>query len=156
MGDLSKTSTWGNITRKVILYSIPLFLVYFIFTFISNQMVFHNHNFPSVQLFCKSRSFRFIYRELEVYTFAYLGYRFIHKNLEFSWSKLFIYGVFALDILISCIGAYRYFIKDSAFLDVLYNQLLVFIASPFYFLIFTIFAIYLRPSMEKQNNDHKN
>ena len=156
MGDISTTSSGGSITKKVILYSIPLFLVYFVYTFISNQMVFHNHNYPSIQLFCKSRSFRFLYRELEVYTFAYLGYKFIQKNLNVTWSKLFLVTIFVFDIAVSCIGAFRYFVKDSGHLDVLYNQLLVFIASPFYFLIFTIFAIYLRPGMGMQNNDQKN
>ena len=156
MGDLFKTSSWGIITRKVIAYSIPLFVVYFVYTFISNQMVFHNHNFPSIQLFCKSRSFRFFFREIEVYTFAYLGFLFIRNNIDATWSKLFLATVFIIDIVVSCIGAFRYFVQDSATLDLVYNQLLVFIASPFYFLIFTIFAIYLRPSMEKQNNDHKN
>jgi hypothetical protein len=156
MGHLFKASAWGDITKKVIIYSIPLFIVYFIYMFISNQMVFHNHNYPSIQLFCRSRSFRFFFRELEVYTFAYLGYRFVKKHLEISWSKLFLLGVFSLDFFVSCIGAYRYFVKDSGFLDILYNQLLVFIASPFYFLIFAIFAIYLRPGINLDSNDQKN
>ena len=155
MDHLSKTSSWGKITRKVILYSLPLFLVYFVYMFISNQMVFHNHNYPSIQSFCKSRSFRFVFREIEVYTFAYFGYLFIRKNLCDSWSKLYIVILFALDIMVTCIGSIRYFIGDSPALDVLYNQLLVFIASPFYFLIFTIFAIYLQPGIELRKNENQ-
>lgn len=155
MGLLSETTPWGSITKKVIVYTIPLFLIYIVFIFISNQMVFHNHNYPSVQLFCKSRSFRFFFREIEVYTFAFLGYLFIKRNIGISWSKLFLITVFLIDFVVSCIGAFRYFIKDSETADLIYNQILVFIASPFYFLIFTIFAIYLRPGIVLRNNENQ-
>ncbi len=155
MGLLSETTPWGSITKKVIVYTIPLFLLYIVFIFISNQMVFHNHNYPSVQLFCKSRSFRFFFRELEVYTFAFFGYKFIVRHLNNSWSKLFLIVLFLIDIIVSSIGAVRYFIGDSPVLDVYYNQILVFIASPFYFLIFTIFAIYLRPGIVLRNNENQ-
>ncbi len=155
MGHISKASSWGSITKKIIIYTLPLFLVYFVYMFISNQMVYHNHNFPSVQHFCKSRSFRFLFRELEVYTFAYFGYKFIVKHLSDSWSKLFLIVLFLIDIIVSSIGAVRYFIGDSQVLDMYYNQILVFIASPFYFLIFTIFAIYLRPGIDLRSNENQ-
>lgn len=116
-------------------------------------MVFHNHHFPSVQMFFKSRSFRFFFRELEIYTFGYLGYRFLKQHLNVSWSKLFILGLIIGDVLVSSIGLYRYFVADSHYLDVVYNQILVLIASPFYFMIFSIFTLYLKPSNLIENKN---
>ncbi len=145
MDHLSETASWQEITKKIVLYCFPLLFIYAIFTFISNEMVYHNHHFPSIQLFCKSRSFRFIYREFEIYTFGYLGYRFLKNNTSVQWSKLFVLVLVFGDLFISSIGAYRYFVGDSPALDILYNQILVFFASPFYFMLFSIFVLYLRP-----------
>ena len=151
MDHLSQTASWQEITKKTFLYCIPLLIIYSIFTFISNEMVYHNHHFPSVQVFCKSRSFRFIYRELEIYTFGYLGYRFLKNNLQQQWYKLYVLVLICGDVFISSVGACRYFIGDSVRLDIMYNQVLVFFASPFYFMIFSIFALYLKPSTSIEN-----
>lgn len=152
MDHLPQTASWQEITKKVFLFCIPLLLIYSLFTFISNEMVYHNHHFPSVQLFCKSRSFRFIFREFEIYTFGFLGYRFLKKNLSTHWSRLFVLILLCGDVFISSIGAYRYFIGDSERLDIIYNQVLVFFASPFYFMLFSIFALYLKPSSLIEND----
>lgn len=145
MDHLSEATSWQGLTKKLILFCLPLLLIYAVFTFISNEMVYHNHHFPSVQLFFKSRSFRFFYREFEIYTFGYLGYRFFKRNINEHWSKLFILVLLIGDVFVSSIGAYRYFVSDSLQLDMLYNQVLVFFASPFYFMIFSIFTLYLKP-----------
>ncbi len=155
MDYLSEASTWQRITKKLILYCIPLLLIYALFIFISNEMVFHNHHFPSVQVFFKSRSFRFFFRELEVYTFGYLGFRFLKKHLSENWSKLFLLILIICDVLVSSVGFYRYSVADSHYLDIIYNQILVFIASPFYFMIFSIFALYLKPSNLIENRNEE-
>lgn len=149
MDNLSKAFTWPKTTKRIAIYCILLLGLNFVFEFISNEMVFQHNRYQNLQFLFENKVFRFFYRELIVYTFGYLGFRFFSKNGPKYLGKLFIYFLLLLDFCLGLIGFSHFLFNDVVVFDEIYNYLVTFIASPFYFMAFVIFAIYL-------NNNEKN
>jgi hypothetical protein len=148
MDNLSKAIEWQKNTKRIIVYSFVLLVLNFVFQFISNEIVFQNKNYQSLQFLFANKVFRFFYREIIVYTFGYLGFRFISKNVSKFWAKLFIYFLLLFDFCLGLIGVSHFVFNENILLENIYNYLVIFIASPFYFMAFVIFAVYL--------NNHEN
>lgn len=143
MDNVSKAITWQKNTRKIAIFCFLLLVLNFIFDFISNEMVFQNKNYQSLQFLFSNKVFRFFFRELNVYTFGFLGYRFISQIVSKKWANIFIYFLLLLDFILGIIGIFHFLFLDNPVLDISYNYLVTFIASPFYFMAFIIFVVYL-------------
>lgn len=153
MDNVSEAITWQKNTRKIAIFCILLLVLNFVFDFISNEMVFQNKNYKDLQFLFANKVFRFFYRELTVYTFGFLGYIYISKNVSKQWAKLFIYFLLLLDLSLGIIGVFHFLYPKNIPLDFAYNYLVTFIASPFYFMAFVIFAVYLRNNQNDQKEE---
>ena len=146
MDSLSQTNSWKKDTSRIVRYCIVLLLLHVFFQFFSNEMKYQAEKYVDFKILFSSRLFRFSYRELIVYTFGFLGYRFIFKAISALWAKVFIYVLFSLDFILCSMGIIHYMIPENIFFDLAYNYLLNFVASPFYFMVFIIFVVYLKPA----------
>jgi hypothetical protein len=149
MDSVSKAFTWQKNTRKIAIFCFFLLALNFIFSFISNEIVFQNKNYEHLQFLFSNKVFRFFYREINVYTFGFLGYRFINQNITKKWANIFIYFLVLLDFALGIIGVFHFLFIKNVVLDISYNYLLTFIASPFYFMVFIIFVVYLSNAESK-------
>jgi hypothetical protein len=150
MDNLSKAFTWQKTTKRIAIYCVLLLGLNFVFEFISNEMVFQHNKYQNLQFLFDNKIFRFFYRELIVYTFGYLGFRFFYKTGSKYLAKLFIYFLFLFDFCLGLIGLSHYFFPHNVIFDDIYNYLVTFIASPFYFMAFVIFAVYLNNDKNEQ------
>lgn len=153
MDRVSKAITWQKNTRKIAIFCFFLLVLNFIFDFISNEMVFQNKNYQNLQFLFSNKVFRFFYRELNVYTFGFLGYRYIHRNVSKKWANIFIYFLLLLDFILGIIGVFHFLFLENVTLDIAYNYLVTFIASPFYFMAFIIFVVYLNNNESVQETE---
>ena len=146
MDSVSQTNSWKKDTNRIVRYCIVLLLLHVFFQFFSNEMMHQADKYSNFKVLFSSRIFRFFYRELIVYTFGFLGYRFIFKAISALWAKVFIYVLFGLDFILCSIGIIHYLIPKNVFYDYTYNYVMNFVASPFYFMVFIIFVVYLKPA----------
>jgi hypothetical protein len=86
---------------------------------------------------------RFLFREIVVYFFGFLGFLFLKKeglNPSYYWQLWLLLAV--LDMLCLSIGAFRQGVMEVKFLHDSYNRLMGIIASPVYAICFIIYALY--------------
>ena len=143
MGSISQNDL-KHITRKIIWYSLPLWGLYLVYMYLNNVILTQEHRRETLNLVKSNVYLRFLLREVFIYTFAFSGYLFLKKHVAKSYVILFFMVLVILDVFMTSIGTIRVFlVNDSVLLGSMYGYILAFICSPIYFMLFSLFAIYL-------------
>ena len=132
--------------RKKIIRFIPwlliIWVIYVGYSIFSKYMINDFNRNPETSVF-RFSFLRFMIRELVVYSFAFLTYLFLKREgFDRSFYIQMLVALALLDIVCLLLGVLRGVFGDIEQLYLLYNYLIVIIASPIYVICFVIYSMY--------------
>ena len=132
--------------RKKIIRFIPwlllIWLIYVGYSMFSRHMINDFNRNPNTSIF-RFSFLRFMIRELVVYSFAFLTYLYLKRQgFDRSYYIQMLVALALLDVVCLLLGVLRGVFGDIEQLYLLYNYLIVIIASPIYVICFVIYSMY--------------
>lgn len=152
MGILSERHTQKSRAIRLVLFCFPMWVIYVGYHFFNKYVLMHNQPDSSWLHIFDSSAVRFAIREVMTYTMGFIGYYFVKRNTHSSFHVQFWVLLALLDVFCITVGLIRVSVINFKILHDFYNNVILIISTPLYFVFYSVYAIYFDPNTEYVKN----